>query len=57
MDPYEYEEVRLTMTIGGETFTAKGKRVLRQGWKAAYNRSFQLDEEDGGESRRRICRS
>ena len=49
MDPYEYEEVRLTMTIGGETFTAKGKRVLRQGWKTAYNRSFQLDEEDGDE--------
>ena len=49
MDPYEYEEVRLTMTIGGETFTAKGKRVLNQGWKAAYNRSFQLDEEDGDE--------
>ena len=31
MDPYEYEEIRLTMTIGGETFTAKGKRVLSQG--------------------------
>lgn len=46
MDPYEYEEIRLTMTIGGETFTAKGKRVLSQGWKAAYNRSFQLEEEE-----------
>lgn len=46
MDPYEYEEIRLTMTIGGETFTAKGKRVLSQGWKAAYNRSFQLKEEE-----------
>lgn len=46
MDPYEYEEIRLTMTIGGETFTAKGKRVLRQGWKAAYNRSFQLEEDE-----------
>ena len=49
MEPYEYEEVRLTMTIGGETFTAKGNRVLNQGWKAAYNRSFQLEEEDGDE--------
>ena len=46
MDPYEYEEIRLTMTIGGETFTAKGKRVISQGWKAAYNRSFQLEEEE-----------
>ena len=49
MEPYEYEEVRLTMTIGGEIFTAKGNRVLNQGWKAAYNRSFQLEEEDGDE--------
>ncbi len=46
MDPYEYEEIRLTMIIGGETFTAKGKRVLSQGWKAAYNRSFQLEEDE-----------
>ena len=46
MAPYEYEEIRLTMTIGGETFTAKGKRVLSQGWKAAYNRSFQLEEDE-----------
>lgn len=46
MDPYEYEEIRLTMTIGGETFTAKGRRVLSQGWKAAYNRSFQLEEDE-----------
>lgn len=49
MEPYEYEEVRLTMTIGGETFTAKGNRVLNQGWKAAYNRSFQLEEDEGDE--------
>lgn len=46
MDPYEYEEIRLTMTIGGEMFTAKGRRVLSQGWKAAYNRSFQLEEDE-----------
>ena len=46
MDPYEYEEIRLTMTIGGETFAAKGRRVISQGWKAAYNRSFQLEEEE-----------
>ena len=46
MDPYEYEEIRLTMTIGGETFTAKGRRVISQGWKAAYNRSFQLEEDE-----------
>ena len=50
MDPYEYEEIRLTMTIGDETFTAKGKRVISQGWKAAYNRSFQLEEDEEEQS-------
>ena len=50
MDPYEYEEIRLTMTIGGETFTAKGKRVISQGWRAAYNRSFQLEEDEEEQS-------
>ena len=50
MPPSEYEEVRLTMTIDGEVFTAKGKRVLEQGWKAAYDRSFSLEEEDGEEA-------
>lgn len=50
MAPYEYEEIRLTMTIGGETFTAKGKRVISQGWKAAYNRSFQLEEDEEEQS-------
>ena len=50
MDPYEYEEVKLTLNIGGETFTAKGKRVINQGWKAAYNKSFSLEEEEGDEA-------
>ena len=51
MPPYEYEEIRLTLHIGGETFTAKGKHVLNPGWRAAYDRSFSLEEdsEDEGE--------
>ncbi len=50
MEPYTYEEVRLTMTIGGEVFTAKGRRVLEQGWKAAYNKTFNLEEEESDEA-------
>lgn len=46
---YEYEEIKLTLSIGGETFTAKGKRVISQGWKQAYDRSFNLEEEDADE--------
>ena len=49
MKPYEYEEIRLTMEIGGETFTAKGTRVVAPGWKAAYDKSFTALEEEGEE--------
>ena len=45
LPPYTYEEIKLTLTIGGESFTAKGRRVLETGWKAAYNQSFDLEEE------------
>ncbi len=46
MPPYEYEEVELTLTCAGHTFTAKGKRVLNAGWKAAYDRNYAFDEEE-----------
>lgn len=49
LPPFEYEEVRLTLTVDGETFTARGKIVKNQGWKAAYDRSFGALEEDDGE--------
>ena len=46
MSPYEYEEVELTLNCGGHNFTAKGKIVLNQGWKAAYDRNFSFEEEE-----------
>ncbi len=46
MPPYEYEEVELTLNCGGHTFTAKGKIVLNQGWKAVYDRNFSFEEEE-----------
>ncbi|MBR6825308.1 MAG: DNA topoisomerase III [Oscillospiraceae bacterium] len=46
MPPYEYEEVELTLNCGGHNFTAKGKIVLNQGWKAVYDRNFSFDEEE-----------
>ena len=49
MPPFEYEEIKLTLKIGEQTFTAAGKRVIEQGWKAAYDRSFAaLEEEEAG---------
>lgn len=46
LPPCEYEEVRLTLTVDGETFTAKGKTMKNPGWRAAYDRTFSLDEEE-----------
>ena len=31
--PYEYETVTATFDCGGYTFTAKGKRILSEGWR------------------------
>lgn len=52
LPPFEYEETRLTLTVEGETFTAKGKIVKNQGWKAAYSRfSLEEDEEEDADER------
>ncbi|MCL1788313.1 MAG: DNA topoisomerase III, partial [Defluviitaleaceae bacterium] len=45
--PYEYENVSVKIKIGGEIFTAKGKTVLSQGYKAVY---MGDDDEDDGDN-------
>lgn len=47
LPPYEYDEVTLTLQVNGQQFSAKGRSVKEQGWRAAYDRSFSLDEEEG----------
>ena len=32
-EPYMYEAVTATFTCGGQTFTAKGRRILSEGWR------------------------
>ena len=32
-EPYVYETVTATFTCGGQTFTAKGRRILSEGWR------------------------
>ena len=49
LPPFQYEEVTLKVKVGNEVLHAKGKIVKDQGWKAAYDRSFSLDEEDPDE--------
>lgn len=49
--PAEYEEVRLTASIGGEHFEAKGRRVLAEGWREVYG-SCEEEEKDEEEDLR-----
>ena len=54
-EPYEYETVTATFDCGGHSFTAKGKRVLSEGWRE-IDRVFrsslkekQTDGDNGGD--------
>lgn len=49
--PFEYEETRLTLQIGGERFYAKGKTVKSAGWKAAYDTALLTDDEEDSDIR------
>ena len=44
--PFEYEQVSLTVDIGGEMFAAGGKTVKSSGWKEVYGDDWE-DEETG----------
>lgn len=43
--PFEYEQTTIKAKIGKETFIAKGKIVINQGWKEIYNHSIEEDWE------------
>lgn len=43
--PFEYEQTTIKAKIGKETFIAKGKIVINQGWKEIYNHSIEDDWE------------
>ncbi len=52
LPPCVYEEVRLSLEVDGETFTARGKVMVEPGWRAAYDRSFSdLDQEEDEDER------
>ena len=44
--PFEYEQVSLTVKIGNETFSAKGKIIISQGYKVVYKADEESEEED-----------
>lgn len=43
--PAEFEEIKITAVIEGETFTAKGRKVLKEGWREVYSQEEDPDEE------------
>lgn len=44
--PFEYEQTTIKAEIDGETFIARGKIVLKEGWKAVYTEPFEDDDDD-----------
>jgi DNA topoisomerase III len=44
--PAEYEQLTITSDIGGEVFSAKGRKVLSQGWKEIYDGTVGIEEEE-----------
>ncbi len=48
--PFEYEQTTITADIGGETFTARGKIVLKEGWKEVYMNQFEDEDENAEEN-------
>lgn len=48
-EPYVYEAVTATFTCGGQTFTAKGRRILSEGWREIdriFRASLKEEPED-----------
>lgn len=45
--PFEYEQVTVKADFNGEVFFAKGRNVIKKGYKEVYN--YEEDDEDGGE--------
>ncbi|MGG0411026.1 DNA topoisomerase III [Peribacillus simplex] len=48
MPPFEYEQTTITAQMGQETFMAKGKVVLKSGWKEVYDHQFDEEEAKDG---------
>ncbi len=50
--PFEYEQTTIKATLGGETFIARGKIVLKEGWKEVYASAYEDEDEDNEEDER-----
>jgi DNA topoisomerase-3 len=43
---FEYEQTTIKAKIGDQLFTAKGKRVIKKGWKEIYDKFDDEEDED-----------
>ena len=48
LPPFEYEATTLQAAIGSAHFRAKGKRILQNGWKEAYENNYEDESSDDG---------
>ncbi|SER89722.1 DNA topoisomerase-3 [Gracilibacillus ureilyticus] len=46
LPPFQFEHIQLRAEIDRETFTASGKNVIDQGFKAVYDQSSEDDQEE-----------
>ena len=51
---FEYEETKLTVSIGKEQFYAKGKTVKALGWKKAYGQELSTEDDDDSDIKEQI---
>ncbi len=50
-EPYEYDEVKVQIDIGGNNFYAKGSTPVKPGWKEFYGNSIDEEEETEAENK------
>lgn len=43
--PFEFESLKVTLMSGGETFTARGRKIVEKGWWNVYDRTEEGEEE------------
>ncbi|GIO07783.1 DNA topoisomerase 3 [Brevibacillus reuszeri] len=48
LPPFEYEQTTIQVKLGSELFLAKGKTVLAQGWKEAYDHDVEDEDTKDG---------
>ncbi|MCG1008969.1 DNA topoisomerase III [Salinicoccus sp. ID82-1] len=46
LPPHEFEQVTIKAKAAGETFTARGRTVQKEGWKAAYSNQYEDEVEE-----------